>query len=186
MAYTLRAVGEADLDRLFDLLSIPDVYAYLSDGVAPDRAIVAAWVTEALQAAPPQGLWILEEAPGEAAGCVRLSAVEDGSASAELTYVLHPSVWGRGLATTMSRTVIARAFETPTCQTIFAGADAPNARSIEVMKRLGMRAWREVSYPAGLGVEYLLHRDAFDPTAPKLAWAERLARGLCGSLEREG
>jgi RimJ/RimL family protein N-acetyltransferase len=99
-------------------------------------------------------------------GCVRLSRVGDDTASAELTYVLHPSGWGRGLATAMSRSVIARAFRVPSCESIIAGADLANTRSIEVMKRLGMRFLREVVYPLGPGVEYRLSRSELASLPP--------------------
>ena len=79
----------------------------------------------------------------------------------ELTYVLDPSVWGRGLATRMARAAIARAFERG-AESVLAGADGPNVASVDVMKRLGMRFLRTVEFPSGPGVEYVLARTAFD------------------------
>ena len=83
---------------------------------------------------PWLGLWLLENDRGEAFGCVRLSEPADAAASAELTYLLDPTVWGRGLATRMARTALARAFARG-ADTVLAGVDAPNTDSIAVLRR---------------------------------------------------
>ena len=168
---TLRAVSTADSASLLALFSFPPVYEYLCDGAAPEAAVVDAWISEALDAEAPFGLWLLEDGAQELLGCVRLSPVEDGVASVELTYVLHPAKWGRGLATSMSRSAMARAFAHDSCESIMAGADVPNERSVAVMQRLGMQLLRSVDYPAGPGVEYRLTRAEFrsmpaGPTVP--------------------
>ncbi len=158
MVRSLHAVARSDLQRLFELLTIPDVYEYLSDGVPPDEEIVERWIATSVDGSPPFGLWLLEDGGDGIGGCARLSEVEDGAASAELTYVVHPSRWGMGLATAMSFSVISRAFDHEGCESILAGADVANTRSVAVMKRLGMRPLREVEYPAGPGVEYVMTR----------------------------
>lgn len=137
------------------------MYEFLSDGAAPERAAVDEWMVAATSAEPPFGLWLLEDDDGELLGCVRLATVDDMPGAAELTYVVHPDYWGQGLATAMSRTVIAMAFSVTACEQILAGADLPNSRSIVVMQRLGMQYLRDVEYPAGPGVEYRLMRSDF-------------------------
>ena len=161
MDYSLRAVTIADAPRLLELLSLPAVFEFLSDGSPPAIRIVEGWVSAAVSGQPPLGLWLLTDSGNDLSGCVRLSHVSDGVASAELTYVLHPTKWGRGLATAMSRSVISRAFRVTSCESILAGADLANTRSIEVIRRLDMRFLRRVEYPAGPGVEYLLSRAGF-------------------------
>jgi hypothetical protein len=39
----------------------------------------------------------------------------------------------------------------------------PDAASLAVMRRLGMRFHKDVHYPLGAGVEYVLHRDDAGP-----------------------
>ena len=108
------------------------------------------------------GVWVLSDgADPHLGGLVRLSSDDKGEL--ELTYLLHPDLWGLGLATRMSHAAMMRAFEAGRVSTIWAGADVPNAASIAVMKRLGMRFRREVQYPMGAGVEYEIQADAFDP-----------------------
>lgn len=171
---TLRAATIADVPRLHELLSLPAVYEFLCDGEPPPRSGVEEWVTTAVRADPPLGLWLLVDGEGVLRGCARLSEPAEGPASAELTYALHPDRWGEGLASAMSRAVLERAFRVPACGSVLAGADLANARSVEVMRRLGMRFLRSVDYPAGPGVEYLLERAAYEaaPRGPSVAFGD--------------
>ena len=63
----------------------------------------------------------------------------------------------------MAWTAITQAFLSSQIDTIIAGADLPNAASFAVMRRLGMRFHKEVQYPLGAGVEYVLHCDDAGP-----------------------
>ena len=111
------------------------------------------------------GIWILEGQAKPHAGCVELRAYA-APRLAELTYLLDPSHWGRGLALCMAWTAIAHAFLSAHIDAVIAGADRPNGASFAVMRRLGMRFHKEVQYPLGAGADYVLHRD--DP-GPKPA-----------------
>ena len=162
--WSLRRAVAADGAALHALLSEPAVYRFLLDGVPPERAATDAWIAGArgAPAGSPCGLWLLEGAGGDLAGCVRLG--RRGGRRLELTYALHPRHWGCGLATRMSRTVIEAAFASGCVDTVLAGADVPNRASLAVMRRLGMRWCRDVVYPLGPGVEYELRRDDPLPT----------------------
>jgi [ribosomal protein S5]-alanine N-acetyltransferase len=76
---------------------------------------------------------------------------------------LDPRYWGQGLALRMAWTVIARAFLSTRIDFVIAGTDLPNTASLAVMRRLGMHFHRELQYPLGPGVEYVLHRDDAGP-----------------------
>ena len=137
---------------------LPPVYRFLCDDEPPPAEAIAAWIEESLTSrCAYHGLWLLEDEGDALAGCVRMEPVEDGSASAELTYVLHPERWGRGTATRMAATAIAFAFGRG-ASAVLAGADAPNEASFRVMERLGMEPLRTVAYPAGPGEERILRR----------------------------
>jgi len=161
--WVLRPAAASDADRLHALLTVPEVYRFLGDGVPPPREVVDLWLarSQADFAAAGVGLWLLEDGRGRLDGCVRLEV--QGPARAELIYALHPRVWGRGLATRMAWTVTSRALRRHGFAEVFAGADAPNTASIAVMGRLGMRFLRPVAYPLGAGVEYRLRRDDAPP-----------------------
>ena len=157
--YLRRASGE-DVEGLYALLCIPLVYRYLADGVAPPRSVIEQWIrrSHADGVARGMGLWVLENRDVYLAGGVCLSTYSQPR-SAELTYLLHPQVWGQGLATRMSWTVMQQAFEAGHIDAIVAGADVPNAASVAVMQRLGMHFLRPVQYPVWPGVEYIYRRD---------------------------
>lgn len=60
----------------------------------------------------------------------------------ELVYGLHPSVWGRGLATEAGRAAMAHAFDGLGFVEVLAATDVPNTASIAVLRRLGFEEWR--------------------------------------------
>jgi RimJ/RimL family protein N-acetyltransferase len=63
----------------------------------------------------------------------------------------------------MAWTAITHTFLSSQIDSVIAGTDLPNTASLAVMRRLGMRFHREVQYPLGAGVEYVLHRDDVGP-----------------------
>ena len=161
----LRRASEKDVDALYALLCVPEVYRYLSDGVPPPRRLAETLIelNRAENAASGLGLWLLEDDAQRLAGCVSLGA-DNRPRTAELIYLLHPDYWGQGLATRMSWTVVERVFREGLLDQIVAGADDPNRASIAVMRRLGMKYLRAVRYPLGPGVEYVLRHDDPKPT----------------------
>jgi RimJ/RimL family protein N-acetyltransferase len=162
----LRSASLADADGVHRLASEPLVYRYLFDGIAPERDRVEEGITQATRdaAATGLGLWILACPRVPYGGCVQLRP-DTCAKSAELTYLLHPAQWGRGLATRMAWSAICCAFRQG-IDRIVAGSDCPNGASLAVMRRLGMRLHREVRYPLGKGVEYVLERGDPGPRPP--------------------
>ena len=164
----LRSATPQDEGKIHQLFCIPEVVEYLADGAEPPPGIASAWISSAVADRNTYGggLWVLVDgADRRVDGLVRLAADDNGEL--ELTYLLHPCLWGFGLATRMAHTVMQRAFEIGRVSTIWAGADAPNKASIAVMERLGMRFRREVQYPLGIGMEYQITAKAFDQPAIK-------------------
>ena len=159
----LRGIGPEDETEVHQLLCVPEVYEYLADGVEPPPSITSSWIRTAAtdSARHGGGLWALTH-PDEQRilGLVRLS--DDAKGELELTFLLHPGVWGFGYATRMAHTAMDHAFGSGLVPAVWAGVDVPNTASISVMKRLGMRFRRKVEYPAGAGVEYVMEAAAFD------------------------
>ena len=155
VGHYLRRAQRDDFEPLYALCCVEPVYRYLADGHVPPRAILERWFDD-------DELWVLCDDEDVLVGCVRLSALPD-PAHVELTYLLHPDHWGRGLATRMSATVIEQVFTRPSITRIVATADGPNGRSIAVMQRLGMRYAQMIDHPMGPGPEYHLARDDYRP-----------------------
>lgn len=161
----LRGIGSGDEAEVHRLLCIPEVYEYLADGAEPPPSVTADWISSAASASLEfgGGIWALTFAHDRGIfGVVRLAG--DGKDELELTYLLHPDLWGLGYATRMAHTVMNHAFGIGRVSAIWAGADVPNAASIAVMERLGMRFRRKVEYPVGEGVEYAMEASDFDGT----------------------
>lgn len=159
--FLLRPATAQDIDALHHLFSLPDVYRFLADGAAPPRSISEDWVEVSVRdfAHHGIGLWLLMDGD-RLAGAVRME-IRPEPRTAELSYLLHPDYWGRGLATEMSWSAIRRVFEGPFDQVI-AGVDGPNKGSAAVAQRLGMRLFKDVDYPTGPGKEYALKKS--DPS----------------------
>lgn len=166
-SFHLRLVTQADGDRLHQLFVLPPVYRYLADGVAPPRHITSEWIARSAtdRAQADVGLWLLVDARDSILGCVR-THLRAEPLTAELTYVLHPDLWGRGLATRMGWTATVAAFNDGRIERMIAGTDDPNVASRAVMERLGMRFLHATRNARWAGVEYVRLRD--DPAPEPL------------------
>jgi [ribosomal protein S5]-alanine N-acetyltransferase len=162
--WRLRAASLNDIGGLHALAAIPLVYRYLFDGVPPDKEFIARAVAQSVANAGERGLgmWFLEDVSTRYAGCVELRPYPSPR-SAELIYLLDPRYWGQGLALRMAWTAITYAFLSLQIDSVIAGTDLPNTASLAVMRRLGMRFHKDVRFPLGAGVEYVLHRDDLGP-----------------------
>jgi len=162
--WRLRPADLNDIDGLHALEANPLVYRYLFDGVPPDKEFIARAVAQSVANAGETGLgmWFLEDVSTQYAGCVDLRPYPSPR-SAELIYLLDPRYWGQGLALRMAWTAIIHAFLSSQIDSVIAGADLPNTASLAVMRRLGMRFHKDVQYPLGTGVEYVIHRDDAGP-----------------------
>ena len=154
----MRPVVPSDREALAALFALPAVYQFLWDGAAPSKALVDELIAQALEApTPAHGMWVLEDRSDRVLGSAVLFRPDSELSDYELVYLLHPRAWGRGLATRMARSVVDRAFRLGAAS-VLAGADVPNSASIRVMERLGMHHVRNVGYPLGPGVEYIVTR----------------------------
>ena len=164
--WVLERARDDDADALYALLCLPPVYRYLADGAPPPRAALDAWLARSHRdfASAGLGLWLLRDAASRLSGCVRLEL--QAPRSAEVTWVLDPRCWGQGLATRMGWTATELAFAGPHVDRIVAGTDDPNAASLAVMRRLGMRFLRHTVNPAFPGQEWV--RERCDPSPDPL------------------
>ncbi len=81
----------------------------------------------------------------------------------QLLYGLAPSHWSGGLATEASRAVMRYAFEDLGFAEVVASTDAPNAASIRVMERLGMKFEKWITTGGLDTVYYKIERERFRP-----------------------
>lgn len=157
--HRLRPIRRSERAELRTLFTDPQVRRWLFD----DRTLAEADVDELIansDALEARGLghWTLRgKSDGRLIGTVGLQPFEDHHV--ELVYLLAPSEWGRGHATEACAALLQHAFVTLELPRVIAQADAPNAASIEVMKRLGMVFDRTLTIADAPLVQYAIERD---------------------------
>jgi [ribosomal protein S5]-alanine N-acetyltransferase len=161
----LRPCELADLDALHALFTDPEVRRFLWDDRVITRGETAGVIEASVASFASRGFGQWLAFPGEGDALVGFSGLRlvDGTTHVELLYALAPLHWGRGLASEAAHAVLQHGFATLGMSRILARADAPNAASIRVMQRLGMRFERR-GLEHGLDtVCYSLAREDFDP-----------------------
>jgi RimJ/RimL family protein N-acetyltransferase len=138
---TLRGFVDSDLEPLAAMNANPEVMRYLG-GVRSSE-----WSAASIDRCRDQwrelgfGRFAIEDnANGEFVGWVTLEPVElDGYVDdIEIGWRLVRAFWGRGLATEAATAALTWAFASLPADRILAVADAENALSVSVMRRLGM------------------------------------------------
>lgn len=152
-------VEPPDRAVLHEILVEPEVRRFLLDGQVVAEQWVAAEIERSgeLFAALGCGLWtIRQKRRAEIAGLVGFRHFF-APPRLQLLVALHPSCWGRGLATEAARSIIRFAFDRLGFERIEAAADVPNARSVRLMERLGMVFDRRTDDGEAGMVFYVLH-----------------------------
>ncbi|MEX0677794.1 MAG: GNAT family N-acetyltransferase [Pirellulales bacterium] len=130
-----------DVDALHALWREPLVRRYLWDDRQVSRREAEELVRDFVATAGERGyyLWMLEtRAHAELAGFAALREIPQTS-EVELFYGLAPEFWGKGLATEAARAVLEYGFDALGLPRIWARTDRPNAASMRVAERLGMK-----------------------------------------------
>lgn len=168
----LRRFTAADVELLVELDSDPEVMRWLSGGIPTAREVVEREILPGFlrhyERDDQFGHWAaIERATGEFLGWFSLRRRDWGAEDeAELGYRLRRAAWGRGLATEGARAVIVKGFAALGLERIVATTYEENARSREVVERVGMTIVR--SYR--MTPEQLAAQDSYDPTTSGDPW----------------
>ncbi len=139
----LRRARLEDAEPLHEVFADPRAMRFWSTpphaGLIETRRFVEAMV-EAPDEVSDDFVIEFEGRPVGKAGCWRLP---------EVGYILHPELWGRGLAREALEAVIGRMFEVRGLEALTADVDPRNERSLGLLMRLGFkethraaRSWR--------------------------------------------
>ncbi len=126
----IRRARSDDLDALFEVLSHPEATRYWSTPPHADRAQTRAWMADMLQPGPDREDFVIEldgRVIGKA-GFWRLP---------EIGYILHPDVWGRGLAREALTAILDHVVANHGTPTFTADIDPRNTASIRLLEGLG-------------------------------------------------
>jgi [ribosomal protein S5]-alanine N-acetyltransferase len=139
----LRPWTEADIDVLHHLWTDVGVRRFLWENTVITHGRAAEAVRSMTGDGAPHGIggWLIDLRESAAtAGFAGFRFMPDRSAGEiELLYGLDPRFWGRGLATEASRALLRHLWRATSFNRVYARTDMPNAKSIEVMRRLGMK-----------------------------------------------
>jgi RimJ/RimL family protein N-acetyltransferase len=139
---SLRPFTAANVDELHRHWTNADVRKYLWDDEIIPRETAAEVVTASLASFTEHGFgfWLMTLVESdEFAGFCGLRHFGE-EPLVEILYGIEPALWGSGLAVEASQAVLQFGFEQAGLAKIYAGADPPNAASIRVMEKLGMRS----------------------------------------------
>ena len=130
----LRRPRLADVAAMHAILSDPEAMRYWSTMPHAEAAESETWVTSTIQAIESgEADDFFVERDGALIGKAGLWN------GAEIGFLFHPRVWGRGYAQEALRAVIGHAFEARGLAQIRADADPRNERSLRLLSRLGFR-----------------------------------------------
>ena len=146
----VRRWRSTEADRLFDILSRPEVTRWLGESsaepltaVAQARTKIERWDADLLL--PPQGCWaIVSTAVDVPVGTVLIMEAPNATVGElEVGWYLHPDSVGQGYATAAARLALRHAFGHGATE-VFAQTTVDNAASQSVCHRLGMTDLGEV------------------------------------------
>jgi len=159
----LRMFRLDDLDDLAALFSDPDVVRYVGDGKPVDReeaeralhSIIKHWQTHGF------GRWAVIDKNTRI--FVGFGGLRSLFGTPEVVYHLAKAFWGKGLATELATAALRFGFEDRGFERIVAITKPPNAGSIHVMEKLGMRYEMHTRYYGIEVVQYAITRAEFKP-----------------------
>jgi len=136
----LRPFAPADEDTLFAIFRDDGVRRFLLDGHLVDRDWVRGEIEGSMRRFAEGGLGIFlaceSPYPEQPIGFAGFRPFREPPVL-ELLYGLYPAFWGKGLASEMSRAMIALAFDRHRLDVIDTAVDEPNVASVRVLERLG-------------------------------------------------
>jgi RimJ/RimL family protein N-acetyltransferase len=144
----MRPICEGDLAALLELDSDPEVMRYISGGVPTSPKLGRELLDRMLASATRPGVGFFAVEEGETfCGWMHLRADRFEPSWMELGYRFKRAYWGRGLATSLGRELVERAFGALDCETASARTLPGNRASRRVMEKLGMGFSGEFEYP---------------------------------------
>lgn len=128
----LRRATWDDLDDIHAVMSAPEAMRYWSRLPHEDLEVTRAWFARALMdAGNPQMDERVIELDGRVIGYIGIWKMP------EIGFILHPSAWGKGIASEAAQVLIPHFFATHSIDRITADVDPRNAASLALLGKLG-------------------------------------------------
>ncbi len=138
----LRELRAEDWEAVHNYAKLPEVSVYQPWGPNTKEDSLA-FTTQAIEDAQKtprvrHAFGIILNDTGRLAGCAEFSIRDIENRTGEVGYVLHPDVWGKGLATEAAQEILALGFKRHHMHRIFATCEPGNHASQRVLKKIGM------------------------------------------------
>ncbi|GAA2207612.1 GNAT family protein [Nonomuraea monospora] len=137
---TLHRLEPSDWQAVHTWASLPEACRYQTWGPNTEeqtRTFVAATAEEWTRV--PQRLFAYTaRAEGEVVGMGNLHIHSEAQRQGEITYIVHPRLWGQGVATAIGAELLRLAFEERGLHRVHATCDPRNAGSARVLEKLGL------------------------------------------------
>jgi ribosomal-protein-alanine N-acetyltransferase len=159
----LRPLSSDEVDFLHRISNEPKVRLYLWDDEHISEATIKSFIAQSDRMISEEKIGLFGvRLRGRAdllgfCGFVRLGGMEEP----ELWYELTHKAWGRGIATEAAQACVRYAFEEVGMERVIAGADAPNAASLRVIEKLGMKYLGNINPSAPEEPYFALSREDF-------------------------
>ena len=135
---SLRPITEADLPVWYAYLSVPNVVEHTSWNLADLKELSPyVWDPSANTESSFLRLAIALRSTGEIVGTAGFHTVQPRNRSAEIAYDLAPSMWGKGIATSVCQQLAAWAHDSVGLLRVQATVLESNVPSMAVLKRCG-------------------------------------------------
>jgi ribosomal-protein-alanine N-acetyltransferase len=161
----LRPLAADEVDSLRLISNEPNVRLYLWDNEPVSEATIKNLIAQSDRMFSEEKIGVFsvrmrakEDLLGFC-GFVRLGGMEEP----ELWYELTQKAWGRGIATEAAWACVRYAFEEVGMERVIAGADVPNAASLRVIGKLGMKHLGNINPSAPEEPYFALYRKDFLP-----------------------
>ncbi|WP_226579854.1 GNAT family N-acetyltransferase [Halobacillus litoralis] len=139
----LREMEEKDWEAIHTYASIPDVCRYQPWGPNSERETkeyVKQIIADKGKEERTRYVWaVVEEEGHQLIGVGELNIIDVYHATGEISYILHPDYWGRGLGTDIASRLIAHGFQYLALHRIEATCDPRNKASMRVLEKNGMQ-----------------------------------------------
>ena len=130
----------AHVSAVFALHAHPKVAAFNTIGIPKDQSTTEAILAPKLDPANKDHLgWIIADKEGVFMGEISLILAPERFKKGEISYSLHPDYWGMGFATAAVKALLEYAFISLDLHRVEAGVAVENAKSIRVLKKVGMK-----------------------------------------------
>lgn len=135
---TLRPLTPADIPNWYEYLTVPEVFEHTSWNVRFPSELER-YANQSQDPSALLRLAIADRQTNELVGTIGFHTVSPENCSAELTYDLAPSWWGKGIASGMAEAMVDWAHSHVGLIRVQATVLTSNSRSIEVLQRCGFK-----------------------------------------------